>query len=253
MNKTITVLLLTASWGASAAESFANPSDLCTALALEGFETNGWRLSRAAAGEWACLSAPVEFGRPGSGGIPNSMVFYVHGTSATRAEEVLISVDINNPSERDAAFARLHRVTESLFQKMGEPVPAALIAGLSERRPSTVATSIGTAELTMDTGRVDSAKLILRNVAQPESNVHAADQQADFAACLDAVSKATGFSPSQLVADSEPTSAGGQMGFMFMGQGKDLFFCEVHGSGRYRVKAALNGDFHFRYLADGQF
>ena len=45
----------------------------------------------------------------------------------------------------------------------------------------------------------------------------------------------------------------GYKNFMIEGRGKDLFFCEVQSGGRYKVKAALNGNFPFKYIAEGTF
>jgi hypothetical protein len=75
----------------------------------------------------------------------------------------------------------------------------------------------------------------------------------DFNACKAAVSKAVGYSESLLAGDGEPVQEAGYKSFMLKGRGKDLFFCEVHAGGRYKVKAALNGNFPFKYIAEGKF
>lgn len=75
----------------------------------------------------------------------------------------------------------------------------------------------------------------------------------DFNACKDAVAKAVGYAESLLSGDGEPIQEAGYKSFMLSGRGKDLFFCEVHPSGRYRVSAALNGNFPFKYIAEGKF
>lgn len=75
----------------------------------------------------------------------------------------------------------------------------------------------------------------------------------DFDICKAAVSKATGYQESLLSGDGEPTQEAGYKSFMLKGRGKDLFFCEVHSGGRYKVKAALNGNFPFKYIAEGTY
>lgn len=75
----------------------------------------------------------------------------------------------------------------------------------------------------------------------------------DFKACKVAVSKAVGYPESLLSGDGEPIQETGYQSFMIKGRGKDLFFCEVHSGGRYKVKAALNGNFPFKYIAEGKF
>jgi hypothetical protein len=75
----------------------------------------------------------------------------------------------------------------------------------------------------------------------------------DFNACKAAVSKAVGYPESLLSGDGEPIQEAGYKSFMIKGRGKDLFFCEVHSGGRYKVSAALNGNFPFKYIAEGKF
>ena len=75
----------------------------------------------------------------------------------------------------------------------------------------------------------------------------------DFGLCKTAVGKTAGYSASLLSGDGEPVQESGYKCFMLKGQGKDLFFCEVYSGGRYKVKAALGGNFPFRYIAEGSF
>jgi hypothetical protein len=75
----------------------------------------------------------------------------------------------------------------------------------------------------------------------------------DFSACKTAISKAIGYPDSLLSGDGEPIQEAGYKSFMLKGRGKDLFFCEVHPGHHYKVKAALNGNFPFKYIAEGNF
>ncbi|MBI9075659.1 MAG: hypothetical protein JEZ02_09635 [Desulfatibacillum sp.] len=75
----------------------------------------------------------------------------------------------------------------------------------------------------------------------------------EFCMCKVLVSKAVGYPESQLSGDGEPTQEAGYKSFMIKGRGKDLFFCEIHSNGRYKIKAALNGSFPFKYIAEGKF
>jgi hypothetical protein len=75
----------------------------------------------------------------------------------------------------------------------------------------------------------------------------------DFNACKAAVAKAVRYPESLLSGDGEPIQEAGYKSFMLKGRGKDLFFCEVHSGGRYKVSAALNGNFPFKYIAEGTF
>lgn len=74
----------------------------------------------------------------------------------------------------------------------------------------------------------------------------------EFNACKIAVSKAVGYPVSQLSGDVEPIQESGYKSYMIKGRGKDLFFCEVHFGGRYKIKAALNGNYPFKYIAEGR-
>ena len=75
----------------------------------------------------------------------------------------------------------------------------------------------------------------------------------EFNACKDAVSKAVGYPASQLSGDGKPIQESGYKSYMIEGRGKDMFFCEVYSGGRYKIKAALNGKYPFKYIAEGEF
>ena len=50
-----------------------------------------------------------------------------------------------------------------------------------------------------------------------------------------------------------PIQEAGYKSYMIEGRGKDLFFCEVYSGGRYKIKAELNGNYPFKYIAEGNF
>jgi hypothetical protein len=75
----------------------------------------------------------------------------------------------------------------------------------------------------------------------------------EFDTCKAAVSKAVGYPVSQLSGDGEPIQESGYKSYMIKGRGKDLFFCEVYPGRRYKIKAALNGNYPFKYIAEGKF
>ncbi len=89
--------------------------------------------------------------------------------------------------------------------------------------------------------------------------VRAAKEQAikssvsDFNACKTAVSKAVDYSELSLSGDGDPVKEEGYMSFFIGGKNKDQFFCEVHPGGRYKIKAALNSKYPFKYRAEGTF
>jgi hypothetical protein len=95
-------------------------------------------------------------------------------------------------------------------------------------------------------------------VLTPKAVLEATEQRRkssvnDFKACKAAVSKAVGYPESSLSGDGEPIQEAGYKSFMLKGRGKDLFFCEVHSAGRYKISAAMNGKFPFKDIAEGKF
>jgi hypothetical protein len=56
----------------------------------------------------------------------------VNGTSPSRANDIRIKININNPAERKAAFTRLERATKTLLKAIGEPILAELAKALSQ-------------------------------------------------------------------------------------------------------------------------
>jgi hypothetical protein len=102
--------------------------------------------------------------------------------------------------------------------------------------------------------KIDERLLVLtpKAVLAAKEQLHKSSAN-DFNTCKTAVPKAIGYPESLLSGDGEPTQEAGYKSFMLKGRGQDLFFCEVHAGGRYKVKAALNGNFPFKYIAEGKF
>jgi hypothetical protein len=95
-------------------------------------------------------------------------------------------------------------------------------------------------------------------VLTPKAAMAAQDQlrnssEGEFNDCKAEVSKAVGYPVSQLSGDGESIQESGYKSYMIKGRGKDLFFCEVYSGGRYKIKAALNGKYPFKYIAEGKF
>jgi Family of unknown function (DUF6030) len=238
----------------AAGEFFGQPQKLCSALASEGLSTEGWKASRGTPGEWLCMTPLTPFGSVGTNGLENNIAFYVNGTNSSRANDIRIKININNPAERKAAFTRLEKATKALFKAIGEPMPAELAKALSQQKPVSLDASYGRAELVLEPGRIDSFKVVLTDAKHLAAKEQArSSSTGDFEACKAVVAKAVGYSASLLSGDGEPTQEAGYKSFMLKGRGKDLFFCEVHPGRHYKVKAALNGNFPFKYIAEGSF
>ena len=245
---------IAASQAVAADDFFGQPQRLCSAMGSEGLRTEGWKPSKAMPGEWLCMTNLISFGSPGSRGMENNIAFYVNGTSSNRANDIRIKININNAAERRQAFSRLESATKSLFKAISQPLPPELSKAISQQKPASISTAFGKAELLFEPGRIDSFKIVLKDARFLAAKQQTRNSSAEeFSSCKAAVAKAAGYSASLLSGDGEPVQEAGYKSFMLKGRGKDLFFCEAHSSGRYKVKAAYNGNFPFRYIAEGSF
>lgn len=237
-----------------AEDSFGQPKRLCSALVSEGLKTEGWKPSRAIPGEWSCMTTLVPIGAVGSNGLANNIAFYVTGTSSSRANDIRIKININNPTERDRAFSRLSSATNVMFKAISRPVPLELMQALSQRKPAAITAPFGKAELILEPGAIDSFKVVLSDARFLSLTEQSRSNSAgDFAQCKNVVGKAVGYSATLLSGTGKPSQESGYQSFMLEGRGEDLFFCEVHSGGRYKIKAAFGGKFPFKYIAEGSF
>ncbi len=245
----IAILVAPLSWGS---DFFSNPDKSCKSLAKVGIPTGDWKPSKAFPGEWFCLSQLEPFGRVGSNGLENNIAFYVNGTSRTGANDIVIKINVNNPREKAQALSKLIYATELLFESHSAAIPKELSVSLKSSQPGSWETSWGKAELILEDGRMQSFKVVLT------SKIHLLKEEkertasaSDFELCKSVVAKAAGYSASLVSGDGSPVQESGYKSFMLKGKGKDLFFCEVHRNNKYKIKAALNGKFPFRYIAHG--
>lgn len=233
---------------------FTQPKQTCSALRSDGLSTDGWQPSRASPGKWFCMTTLVPFGPPGATGMQNNIAFYVNGSSVNRADDIRIKININNATERQKAFARLTTATDALFKSIQQPVPQEVRQALLQQRAAVVKTSYGQVELVREPGKIESFKLVLTDSKATAAKEQVTQSSADeFRSCMSVVSKAAGYAASFISGDGASVQEAGYRSFMMTGRGKDLFFCEVYPGGRYRVKAALNGSFPFKYIAEGTF
>lgn len=227
------------------------PEKLCSALASAELKTEGWKPSKAMPGEWVCMSQLVPFGTAGRNGLQNNIAYYVNGSSAVRITDVRLKININNPLERTQAQWRLESATAALFQAIDQQVPVELRRSFTTLAPTVVEAPFGRIELAAEPGRIESFKIIIT----PAATVRAAQESkassvSDFQRCLAAVARAAGYAASDLAGDGSPTQEAGYKSFLIKGRGKDLFFCEVHPSDKFKIKAALGGQFPFRYITE---
>ncbi len=72
-----------------------------------------------------------------------------------------------------------------------------------------------------------------------------------FERCKDELSTELDYPRSALLGDGEPTEGDGHKSFLLEGANNDLFFCEVYPGGSYKIKAAFERQFPFKYVASG--
>ena len=252
---TVMLVILVSAFSVQAAgEFFGQPQKLCSALASEGLSTEGWKVSRDLPGDWYCMTPLTRFGSTGTNGLENNIAFYVNGTSPSRANDIRIKININNPAERQSAFTRLERATKTLLKAIGEPIPAELAKALSQQKPVSLNANYGRVELVLVPDRIDSFIVVLTDAKHLAEKDQARRSSAgDFEACKAVVAKSVGYSASLLSGDGEPIQEAGYTSFLLKGRGKDLFFCEVHQGRHYKIRAGLNGKFPFKYIAEGKF
>ncbi len=255
MRITALFVMCAVSFHVDAAENpFEEPQRLCSELTPDGLRTDGWKQSKVIPGEWLCMTTLTPFGTIGANGMENNIAFYVNGTSSSRANDIRIKININNPRERAQSFLRLDSATKALFKAISQPIPPELSKAMAQQKPVSVNTLYGKAELIFEPGRIDSFKVVLTDAQFLSATEKTRNSSAgDFALCKIATGKAATYSASLLSGDGEPMQESGYKSFMLTGKGKDLFFCEVYSGGRYKVKAALGGNFPFRYIAEGSF
>lgn len=85
-----------------------------------------------------------------------------------------------------------------------------------------------------------------------QKSEHVASYVSDFQRCKDLVANTVSYGSDALSGDGDPAKESGYDSFMIKGQGKDIFFCEIHRDGAYKIKAALGGNFPFRYIDEGR-
>lgn len=239
---------------ASSADLFLRPDEICTALASNGLPTQGWKPSQAVAGEFSCFSDLVQFGAGSSSGMRSNIAFYVDGTTRDRVNHIILKINVNNPATRSQAFERLGAATATLLASRGESMPPELTVALRDHVAVSIDSSLGRIEAVHEPGRIDSYKVLLTDpafLAREEKEKD--DAKGDFLRCLRVVADAAGYEQTSLSGDGEPVQESGYHSFFVKGREKDLFFCEVHSGGRYRVRGAVGGRFPFKLLREGTF
>lgn len=255
MKKIISALSISLPLAIMAQESvFKSPKTLCTVLEAEGIRTEGWKPSKVDTSEWTCMSPLVSFGNGKAGGMEGNIAYYIRAKAFDRANEIRIKININNPDQRELAFTKLQGATNRFFQSVGQPVPVGLATALAQKQPAVITSPFGKAALEFQPGRIESYVVVLTEASFTTANKEVSVGSAsEFSQCKTAVSKAVSYAASSLSGDGSPVIEPTYKSFILKGQGKDLFFCEVHGGGKYKIKAALNGAFPFKYIAEGSF
>lgn len=98
--------------------------------------------------------------------------------------------------------------------------------------------------------KIDERLLVLTpkyTIAKTEHIISSAKSY--FESCKKQVASFIGYR--QLTGDGEPVKETGYVSFMLEGGNRDIFFCEVYPNRTFKIKAALGGQFPFKYVAQG--
>lgn len=228
----------------------SDPQRLCRALEEVGLGTRGWRTDELGA---HCASNYLNIGPPGSAGLSTNLAYYVEGPNLRQGEVAKLVLNINNKATRSEGLRQLADTADALFAGTAYSKPSdlrdAILSGRSfEHKNGAVITRIK-----KETSRISTYKVEIEDAAAVERRrILAEGATGLFRRCKSAIQKDLAYT-SSLSGDGEPIEETGYTSFMVEGRGKDLFFCEAYPDGSYKIKAAFDGDYPFKYVASGSF
>lgn len=234
--------------------SFNAPQKLCSTLSSIGLDAKSWQESNSFPGEYSCITSYVTIGSAGNNGLENNIAYYVDGTTAASVDTVKLVVNINNRDEEVVAKSRLKMAIEELFKTVDYPIPAGLMKAISANKNYKKKVSFGEVTYEVVKNKIDILKLTITNqdkIAAANKAILVSVQP--FKNCKKVISKIVGYPVSKLEGDGSPVKEAGYDSFLVSGKNKDVFFCEVYAGNKYKIKAALKGNFPFEYIGEGSF
>lgn len=80
-----------------------------------------------------------------------------------------------------------------------------------------------------------------------------ASSEEDIEKCKITISGIVGYPKDNLEFHGKPVKEKGYISYLITGTNRDQFFCEVYPNNQYRIKAAINAKYPFRYIGGGSF
>lgn len=228
----------------------SDPQRLCRVLEKSGLGTRSWRADELGA---HCSSDYQDIGPTGPSGLATNLAYYVEGPNLRQGEVAKLVLNINNTATRSDGLRRLADTADTLFDATAFSKPAGLrktiLAGRSLKRAS----GSVIVQVKKETSRISTYKVEIEDAAAVERRrILAEGATGLFRRCKSAIKKDLSYT-SSLSGDGEPIEETGYTSFMVEGRGKDLFFCEVYPDGSYKIKAAFDGNYPFKYVSSGNF
>jgi len=234
---------------------FGQPQRLCAALSRIGLDASGWEAdSSTPENAWRCLSGPVSFGSLGANKLKNEIAYHVYGATSTRANDIRIIVNANNPLERKQALGRLEAATRALLKEISEHFPIELTMALRQETPLSIFTDFGTVNLIRTAGQIESYTIALtdRKVASKQQQLRSRATD-DLESCRKVTARAAGYSTSHISGTAVLLQGSGFVSYRLSGRGMDWFICKVYPGGKYKIEAAMDGKYPSEYIAEGNF
>lgn len=196
---------------------------------------------------FSCVAGPAETaklfvnGQSGGSGVANVKVMW-NAWQEDRGYGVV--------ADRDEARLLAAAAAGLFMPEYREEVVAAFMTGeprefAGEDFHATVSLTAGPA--------IDEHLVVFQTNEQVEQQRRARIGSADlFALCKEAIASDLHYA-GVLSGDGEPVKETGYQSFFLSGFNRDQFWCEVYPDGRYRIKAAFNAKYPFKYVAQGSF
>ena len=228
----------------------SDPQRLCRILEGVGLGTRSWRADELGA---HCASDYRDIGPPGSSGLATNLAYYVEGPDLRQGEIAKLVLNINNKATRSEGLRQLADTADALFAATAYPKPNGLREAILSGRTFERKSGAVIARVRKETSRISTLKVEIEDAAAVERRKILAEGAVGlFRRCKSAIKKDLSYT-SSLSGDGEPIEETGYTSFMVEGRGKDLFFCEVYPNGSYKIKAAFDGNYPFKYVSSGAF
>lgn len=228
--------------------ALSEPQQLCRALEGAGLGTRSWRTDELGA---HCASNYLNIGPPGPLGLSTNLAYYVEGPNLQQGEVAKLVLNINNKATRSEGLHQLADAADALFAGTAYSKPNGLREAILSGRTFERKSGAVIARVKKETSRISTYKVEIEDAEAVERRRILAEGAVGlFRRCKSVIKGDLSYAGS-LSGDGEPIEEAGYSSFMVEGRGKDLFFCEVYPDGSYKIKAAFDGNYPFKYVSSG--